>query len=304
MRARGFAGNLAAFPGKKHVTVENQSNDTVLRAITDDGAFRVVTLRSTDTVRDAVAAQQAHGENARVLGEIITGSILVRETMSPDQRVQAIVRSADSKLRWIADSHPDGGTRGLAPRTNEDPRLGHGATLEMMRTMWDGRLHRGFVQIADGGTISSALMTYMSESEQVASMIAVGCLMNGDHVKAAGGYIVQLLPEVGRGPLAIMTERLRDFENIDGLLAQTSALAEPLLDELLYGFPFTKLSESPLSFKCRCSAMRVLTSLTTLPRTEIQDMIDKHEAVDLTCDFCSQVYTIGPEQLRGLLEQS
>lgn len=280
------------------------SDDTVLRAMTDDGAFRIVTLRTTDTVRAAVAAQGATGANAKLLGEMVTGSILVRETMAPDQRVQAIFRSADSKHRVIADSHPDGGTRGLAADIPEATLALPGATLEMMRTMWDGTLHRGFVQVPAGGRVSAALMAYMAESEQVASMIAVGCLVDGDQVHSAGGYIVQLLPEVGRGPLAIMTERLRDFENIDPLLAHTSAAADLLLDELMYGFDFTKLSNSPLSFKCRCSAMRVITSLTTLPRADIQDMIDKQEAVDLTCDFCRQVYTVGPTQLRGLLDPS
>lgn len=272
--------------------------------MTDDGAFRVVTMRTTDTVRGAVAAQNAQGHNARLLGELITGSILVRETMAPDRRVQTIFRSADAGHRLIADSHPDGGTRGLASRMTAEQATAPGATLEMMRTMWDGKLHRGLVEVPAGGGVSAALMTYMSASEQVASMIAVGCLIDGDQVKAAGGYIVQLLPEVGRGPLAIMTERLRDFENIDALLEQTSGVAETLLDELLYGFPFTKLSESPLEFKCRCSAMRVITSLTTLPRAEIQDMIDKQEAIDITCEFCGQIYAIGPTQLRGLLDQS
>lgn len=286
------------------MTDPESSQDTALRGMTDDGAFRVVTLRTTDTVRAAVAAQQVSGRDAQLLGELITGSILVRETMAPDQRVQALLHTHDGKHRLIADSHPDGGTRGLGAKLPEAHHGLPGARLEMMRTMWDGKVHRGFVEVPSGGGVSAGLMAYMSESEQVASMIAVGCLVEGDQVKAAGGYIVQLLPEVGRGPLMLMTERLRDFENIDGLLAATSAMAEPLLDELLYGFDFTKLSQSPLSFKCRCSAMRVIASLTTLPRTDIQDMIDKHEAIDMTCDFCRQVYTVGPTQLRGLLDQS
>src|SRR4029079_13425293 len=114
------------------------------------------------------------------------------------------------------------------------------------------------------GGLSEALMTYMASSEQVASMIAVACVLDGEQVKAAGGYIVQLLPEVGRAPLAIMTERLRDFERIDQLLldfdsAPVSDNTAPalrgsavmLLEELLYGMPFTQLDHSALAFKCR-----------------------------------------------------
>ena len=108
----------------------------------------------------------------------------------------------------MADAHPDGGTRGLLTRKSGVSDLSlEGGTLEMMRTLYTGEVHRGVVRIPEGGGLSQALMAYMSESEQVASMIAVGCVLEGERVRAAGGYIVQLLPEVGRVPLAVMTER-------------------------------------------------------------------------------------------------
>ena len=100
----------------------------------------------------------------------------------------------------------------------------------------------------------------------VASMVSVACVLDGTKVVAAGGYLVQLLPEVGRGPLAIMAERLRDFAQIGELLAKTDAAPNPLLDELLYGMEFTKLTESPLSWKCRCDTVRVMSSLATLSK--------------------------------------
>src|SRR5687768_17894744 len=49
----------------------------------------------------------------------------------------------------------------------------------------------------------SALMAYMQTSEQVVSMLAMGTLLEDARVSAAGGYLVQLLPEVGRGPLMV-----------------------------------------------------------------------------------------------------
>ena len=38
-------------------------------------------------------------------------------------------------------------------------------------------------------------------------------------VTSAGGYIVQLLPEVNRGPLAVMAARLEDFRSLDDCLS-------------------------------------------------------------------------------------
>ena len=285
-------------------------HDSALRAMTDDGAFRVVTVRTTDTVQRMLELQGHTGDSARHLGELITGAVLVRQTMAPDFRLQALLRSPDNRFRLVADSHPDGGSRGLLTRADKDaPQRAHfalaGSTLEIVRTLYSGELHRGVVEVPQGGTMSEALMEYLQTSEQVASMLSVACVLGPDQrVIAAGGYLVQLLPEVGRGPLAIMAERLADFRDIGELLARTDAAPSPLLDELLYGMPFTRLHEDPLSWKCRCSTVRVMSSLATLSKADLAELIEDGKPVELSCDFCGQTYNISAPQLAGLMEQS
>jgi molecular chaperone Hsp33 len=283
-------------------------HDSALRAMTNDGAFRVIIIRTTDTVRALLQAQKATGTIAQRLGELATGSILVRETMAPDYRLQALWRSADLRTRLIADSHPDGGTRGLVQFPGGAPAILpttlDGGTLEVVRTLYSGELHRGVVEVPEGGGMSEALMSYLQLSEQVASMVSVACVLDGNEVVAAGGYLVQLLPEVGRGPLAIMAERLRDFAEIGELLAKTDAAPHPLLDELLYGMEFTRLTESPLSWKCRCDTVRVMSSLATLSKADLSELIEAGKTIELSCDFCGQNYNVSPAQLVGLLEQS
>ena len=279
--------------------------DSALRAMTNDGAFRVVIVRTTETCQALLRAQAAFGVTGARLGELATGAILVRETMAPDYRLQALLRSGDKRSRLVADSHPDGGTRGLVSRG--DPSLEvsiQGGTLEIVRTLYSGDLHRGVIEVPDGGGMSEALMSYLQSSEQVASMLSVACVLDGERVVAAGGYLVQLLPEVGRGPLAIMTERLRDFQDVSALLLQNDAAPNPLLDELLYGMPFTRLTESPLCWKCRCNTVRVMSSLSTLSKADLIELVEAGDNIELSCDFCGQSYNVSPSQLVGLLDQS
>ncbi|HWZ88649.1 MAG TPA: Hsp33 family molecular chaperone HslO, partial [Polyangiaceae bacterium] len=235
-----------------------EPTDTVLRAITDDGAFRVITARTTETVRGAIAAQKASGETARHFGDLVTASILFRETMAPNLRVQAIIKGSAGSGSLIADSHPSGQTRGLIQLHGEagEIDLGQGAVLQLMRTLPNGRINQGVVEVPQHGGISQSLMAYMQSSEQVFSMLAVGTIFDGEQVVSAGGYMVQLLPEVGRGPLLVMTERLRDFESIDPQLTDSSFTPAWLLDELLYGMPFTRLEESAVRFECWCDELR------------------------------------------------
>jgi molecular chaperone Hsp33 len=283
---------------------EPRPSDSALRAVTDDGAFRVITVRTTDTVRRMLATQSLWGPEAVHLADLVTGATLLRETMAPTHRLQGILRSADGAC-WIGESHPDGGARGLLTRKEKSTAASiQGGTLEVARTLRNGELHRGVIQVPLGGSVSQALMVYLQESEQVVSMLAVACVLGADHVVAAGGYIVQLLPEVGRGPLAIMAERLRDFEDIGPLLAKIDAATSPLMDELLYGMPFTRLEEGPLAWRCQCSLERVIASLATLPRSDLLSLCADEKPVELTCDFCRSAYVVSAAELRALVDQA
>jgi len=283
-----------------------QPSDSVLRAITDDGAFRVIVARTTDTVQHVLKAQGAQGTTGRHLGDLVTGSVLFRETMAPNLRVQGILKGAGGSGSLVADSHPSGKTRGLVQLTSGSTEIdvGPGAIVQMMRTLPSGKINQGFVEVPDGGGISRALMEYMQTSEQVVSMLAMGTLLEDDRVAAAGGYIVQLLPEVGRGPLMVMTERLKDFETIDAQLREPNFSPETLLEELLYGMPFTRLEESPVAFECWCNELRVVSAIATLPKRDIEHLLSSGEVLEISCEYCKREFRIPPARLQGLLNES
>jgi molecular chaperone Hsp33 len=283
-----------------------EPSDTVLRAITDDGAFRVITARTTQTVRGAIEAQGVTGVTARHFGDLLTGSILFRETMAPNLRVQGIIKGSGGTGSVIADSHPSGQTRGLIQLKGKakEIELGNGAVLQLMRSLPNGRINQGIVEVPRDGGISHSFMAYLQTSEQVVSMIAVGTLFEGDRVVSAGGYMVQLLPEAARGPLMVMTERLRDFESIDPQLKDSAFTPSWLLDELLYGMPFTRLEESPIRFECWCDEVRVVSALASLSRDDLEHLLSTNDVLEIACEYCKRDFRIAPARLRGLLEQS
>jgi molecular chaperone Hsp33 len=232
--------------------------DEILRGITDDGAFRVVSARTTETVREAIARQGCKGEIAQAFAELLTASILVRELMAPGYRLQAIVSAQATRARLVADALPGGLTRGLA-------------------------------QVEEGLT-----------SEQVICVIVLGALRTGDEVTAAGGYVVQLLPETSHASLEKMTSHLQTFTDIDHLLAKPDFDPRALLRDLFGDMKYAQIAESELAFGCSCSEERVMTSLSTLPPSEVADILARAEVLEIGCDYCGKQYRIAPERLRGL----
>ena len=186
------------------------------------------------------------------------------------------------------------------PNVRETP-----ATLEMMRTLPNSELHRGVVEVPKSGNLSEAFMRYMQLSEQIVSMISLGSDVGGQ-TPVAGGYVVQLLPEAAEADaaMATMTRRLESFVEIGDRLRESDGSPTRLIEEIFEGMPFTWLHESKVRFGCQCSQLRVMTTLSLLDRSEIQELVDDGEPLSVGCDYCGATYTVEIAQLQGLLSAS
>lgn len=282
--------------------------DAVLRAMTNDGAFRIIAARTIDTAKTVIAAQDLSGLAAQDMADLLTTAVLYRETMAPSLRVQCIVRFEEDAGQLVADSHPDGWTRGLFQRGSgqapADIRKTR-ATLQMMRTLPNSDLHRGVVELPENGNLSEGFMRYMQLSEQIVSMISVGSVVGGPD-PAAGGYVVQLLPEAAEEEAAMetMTKRLERFVEIRERLQASDSSPSQLVEQIFEGMPFTWLQSSDIRFGCQCSQLRVMTTLSVLNRTDIQELVDEGEPLSIGCDYCGTSYTVEIAQLQGLLSAS
>ena len=274
--------------------------DRVIRALTDDGSFRVLTIRSTETARAICEAQRVSGETAARLAEVVTGAALVRETMAPGQRLQMVMQDHHGS-QLVGDAWPEGRTRGLA-RLHEGRAqfsLDDGGVLQVVRVLHGGKEHQGVIET--GTDVATALMRYFQQSEQIVTMTAVGAIFEGDALTAAGGYVVQLLPELTEPPLAIMTARLEDFGAVTDHLRGHDVDPARLMSELLYGFEHTLLSEEPVSFHCPCTRERAIGALATLGAEELKGLLARGEETPMSCDYCAAVYRAGPDDYRLLL---
>jgi len=282
------------------------SQDKVLRAITDDNTFRVIVATTTETVREALVAQPAAPTTARHYANLLTGTVLVRETMSPHHRVQGILTGKDGKGRLIADAHPDGSTRGLIQLPSEwrEFTFGDGSVLQMMRSMANGGVYRGLVNAAGIDDVPTALMTYLQESEQIVSVIGAEACASGAAIDVAGGFVVQLLPEAKRDGLRVMTERLEALSDLSQLLRDTSGDALQLLEILVGSTDYAQLDDRPVRFHCWCTHEAVVATLATLGREELAEMARDLDVVEASCDYCHRSYRIGRAQLQGLLATS
>ena len=281
------------------------SGDRVLRAMTDDGAFRVMTIRSTQTVRDALEAQGVDGTAASQLGEILTGAILVRETMAPGNRVQILLRDTDENL-IVGDSFPEGRTRGLV-RTRDDVlgvRIDRGGFIQVMRSLPGRAPHQGVIETGLESGVDCALTEYFRQSEQIETMVGITAVFENEEVVHAGGYVVQLLPEVTEPPLEAMRERLRRLGSMSGRLRDLEGDPQALLDALLEGEPYTGLASSDVHFGCGCGPEKALAAVAVLGIDEVREMRAEGKPVGVNCDYCRTRYELTPDELEQIIRNA
>jgi molecular chaperone Hsp33 len=277
------------------------SSDTILHAVTEDRGFRVFVARTTDTVRGAAAAQGTHGSTTRHFGDLLTAAVLLRVTMAPSLRVQAILKGANGQGTLVADSHPSGATRGLVQLGDAAAVVAQaGAVLQMMRTLHDGRISQGLVEIPEGGEMSQAFMSYMQLSEQTVTTVGIATQVDGDGVRWAGGYLVQLVPDASRAALEAMTQRLVGRSGVE----RDELEPEAMLERLLGPIPYLRYDDTPVRYACWCDELRVVSALATLDRATLEELLATGEPVELSCDYCGKEYRIGAGRLRGMLENS
>lgn len=280
--------------------------DSVVRAMTNDGAFRVIGIVATQTAQEVIARQEAIGDDAIRLAELVTAAVLIRETTQPTRRVQLIWHD-DRGQTFIADSLTDGNNRGLITKSKDEDaatRVSH--MLQVNYTLRNGALHQSMISVPPGENVSAALMRYMQESEQTVCIAQIAAIPNGGAnaasihgpIRAVGGYLVQLLPEATVEVMGEMTDKIGNLPVLSQWL-ENARDARGIIATILSGFEYTELASNDLRFGCTCSEERFIIGILTLPDTEVEEIL-ADPVIDVTCDACSQKYAIPSQHVRDM----
>ena len=279
------------------------TEDIALRTICDEGEFRILIARSTATATGILEAQKPDQDHRDLVVDATTAAILLRLTMSPDNRLQVVLQNKAAQS-LVIDSHPDGITRGLLrPHGVNVLGTGAGTLLSIHRTLFDGKIHQGVVETDEEQTLADAITGYLSHSEQINSVVALGHRFEGDRLTFAGGYVVQLMPAAERADeatLALMTARLEQLPPVTELFEEAKGELQSVADELYGPIKSRTLGEELFKSGCNCSADRFVDGLNSLGDDDLRGLVEADEVLEIGCDYCGTTYAIDPADLRSI----
>jgi len=253
-----------------------------------------------------------------LLAEALTLAALVGSTLKDvDGQLTMQTRSEAGVIRLLVCDYRGGEVRGYidydAERLAEMPAepslfalFGQGYLAITFDLATSGERYQGIVPL-DGETLAQAVESYFVQSEQIPSLVRFGMRRGADGRLAAGGLLLQHLPEgeVGRERLHTRLDH-PEWEHVAALGQTTGAdeLADPALPlETLVWRLFNEedevrvLASTPMSRGCRCTPEHILSVLAKFPVEERREMADEAGVISVDCAFCATSFPVSAESL-------
>ena len=280
--------------------------DRIVRAISTDGMVQAAAICSRDLTERARQIHKTLPVATAALGRTLAAASMMGNALKSDGASLTLQFKGGGPLGTVlAVSDNEGNVRGYVTNPHVDLPLrpdgkldvgaavGHEGTLTVIKDLHMKEPYVGTIDLL-GGEIAEDVAGYFVESEQIPTACALGVLVDRDQsVKAAGGYLIQLMPGAGEdvitaGPVSALLDKNDD--------------PEQLLRDVMSDFDLKVLETCPVSYRCYCSRERVERALISLGRDELEQMLSEQGGCQLTCQFCDAVYDFSAEDLKGLLK--
>ena len=284
--------------------------DQLARLITADGTLRAVAADTTQLAEECRRRQQTDPTATVALGRLATAAALMGGLLKGEQRLALSVEGSGPLKRLQAETDAYGKVRATVkqPHAALPPRdgrfdvagaVGQAGFLHVVKDLGLKEPYRGMVQLVTS-EIGEDLAYYFSTSEQIPSSVALGVELDHDfQVAAAGGFLLQLLPDGDPALVEQLEARLAQLPPTTTLLRQ-GLTPTAILERLLEGFEVTRLGELPLTFACTCGREQVAGVLKLLGPQELDDLLADPGEATVTCEFCKEAYRFEREELETI----
>lgn len=284
-------------------------SDKLVKAITK--GVRVYAAVTTDLVNEAIRRHDCYPVAAAALGRTMTGALLLAANLKNKEALTVNIRGDGPLKNITADAVPEGFVRGYVADPHVELPLNDRGKLDVGGGVGQGLVTvtrftglrepmRGSSEIVTG-EIAEDLTNYLYVSEQTPSSIGLGVLVDTDFsAKAAGGFIIQPMPDADEETISRLEENLQKLRPVTTMIDEGKDAREIIL-EIMDGFEMEFLTTTDLAFRCQCSKERLEDVLLNLNHDDMESLIADGQA-EVCCHFCGEKYHFTREELQHLLK--
>ena len=287
--------------------------DYIVRAMTADGFVKAMAISSTHLVERARNIHKTTPTATAALGRVLTAASMMGNLQKVENGALSLQVKGNGPLGTIlATSDAVGNVRGYvhnpsitllekyAGKLDVGAAVGTDGMLTVIRDLQMKEPYIGSVALVSG-EIADDVTAYFAQSEQTPTACALGVLVDTDQsVKVAGGYLIQLLPGAPEEVISRLEQGIAKAGGVTPMLSD-GLTPEDILRRVMADFELEFLETTEVCYKCYCSRERVASTLITVGKKDLQEMIDEGKPITIECQFCDTKYQFTPDELRELL---
>lgn len=284
-----------------------------VRCISVDGTLTVTAIDSTDIVEEMRKIHQTSPVTSAALGRLMTAASMMGAALkNEDCSVTLRIKGGGPAGTVMAVSDWQGNVRGYVQDPTVELPLNKKGKLDVSGAVGtDGELtvikdigmkepYIGQVPIVSG-EIAEDITSYFFTSEQIPTVCALGVLVDRDRsIKAAGGFLIQLLPTALDDTITAVERCIKDIEPVTAMLSGGMS-PEEICRHVLGEFELDVLDESAPEYRCSCSRQRVENALIGTGIVSLEEMA-QDENTEVCCQFCNKKYNFSSEDIKKLIK--
>lgn len=288
-------------------------DDYLVKALAYEGQVRAYAVNTTQTIQEAQRRHDSWPTASAALGRSMTAGVMLGAMSKGNEKISIKINGGGPLGNILIDTNAVGEVRGYVSNPHTHFDLNEFGILDvrkavgfegMLTVSKDIGLQQPFVGHVPlmSGEIGEDFASYLTHSEQTASAVGVGVLVNTDNtIQIAGGFIIQLMPGASEDIISALEEHLKVMSPISSLMAD-GLTPEQLLMRIVGAENLEVLETVPVQFQCQCSAERITNAIVSLGKEEIEDMIQTDGQAEANCHFCNETYHFTKENLEQLKE--
>lgn len=273
---------------------------------------KISCVETTELVEEARKIHKTNPTPTAALGRTLTMAVLMGTMMKNETDKLTIQILGDGPAGQIlAVSNKNGEVKGCIANPMAEAPLKPNGKLNVSAIIGKGQLnvikdiglkepYVGNVPLQTG-EIAEDFAYYYAMSEQTASAVALGVLVEKDgSVKKAGGYVLQIMPDTPDEIISLIEQRLKESKSITQMLEEGMTLEE-IAKYISDDLATYEVEELHPKYKCDCSRERMEKALISIGKKDIMELAEDEET-ELTCQFCNKKYKFSKEEILNLIK--
>lgn len=274
----------------------------ITRAVTRDGSIRMFFTDTTEITENAAKIHSTSKTCTAVIGRALTAASLMGSLLKDKDNLLTLQFKGDGPCgSVVCVSDYAGNVRGYiqnpevellpndAGKLDVGGAVGKNGFLYVIKDLGMAEPYNGVSPLVSG-EIADDVTEYFASSEQTPTVCALGVrVTNERHIKAAGGFLVQVMPGADDAVIDTVENNLKMIPSVSALIADGKT-AEDIIRTVLKDIPYDLFDEFDTEYRCTCSREKYLKALSSLPDADIAELKRTDEPIEAQCRFCNAKY--------------